>query len=199
VTELAPPPKSALFGRLLELARHRHAVWVLAFVAFADSSFLPVPPHALLIPMALAHPRLGIFYGAVATLASVLGGYLGYGIGYVLFDTVGRWVIDTYGYQSAFQQFQEGFAQYGIWIIIGKGLTPIPFKIVTIAAGAAHFPLWDLTWSSVISRGMQFFAIGLALKVAGPKIAPFIERRLFLLTGAALALIVLGFLILKWL
>jgi len=188
-----------IFQRLMTLARHRNAEMALAMVSFADSSFLPLPPHALLIPLVLAQPERALRLGLVCTLASVLGGYVGYAIGHVLYDTLGLWIIETYRYQEAFARFQDLFRQWGAWIIIGKGLTPIPFKIVTIAAGVASYDLLEFTWASIISRGGQFVAIALLVRRFGPVVEPILDRYMWQATGVGLALVIGGFWVLNYL
>ena len=128
-----------LYMRTLALAASPRALWWLAAVAFAESSFFPIPPDALLIPMALARPDRAWRFAAVCTVASVVGGALGYLIGYAVFDQLARPLIDFYGYSDRFAAFQDLYARYGLWVILIKGLTPIPYKIVTIASGAAKF------------------------------------------------------------
>ena len=182
-----------LYQRVMEFARHERAEWALAIVAFADSSFLPLPPHALLIPLLLAQPSRTWRLALICSAASVAGGYLGYGIGALLYETIGRWIIETYGYQSAFLHFQDLFQRWGAWIIVAKGLTPIPFKIVTIASGVAGFDLLDFTWSSIVSRTGQFLIIAAVLRRYGPLAEPYIERWLWQLGLAFIAVVVLGF------
>lgn len=181
-----------LYQRVMSLARHDRAQLALAIVAFADSSFLPLPPHALLIPLLLARPERAWRLALICSAASVAGGFLGYGIGSLLYDTIGRWIIVTYGYQSAFQHFHELFQRWGAWIIVAKGLTPIPFKIVTIASGVAGFDLFDFTWSSAISRAGQFLMIAAVVRRFGPRAEPYIERWLWQIGLAFVAVVVLG-------
>src|SRR3954447_22814763 len=126
------------YQRLLALAASRNAPWWLALVAFAEASFFPIPPDVMLIPMALARPRLAFRFAALCTLASVAGGAFGYLIGYAVFDQVARPILSLYGYGPAYAAFAARFQDYGVWIVLIKGLTPIPYKIVTIAAGAAR-------------------------------------------------------------
>ena len=130
-----------LYSRTLALAASRHAMWTMAAISFAESSFLPLPPDFLLIPMTLAQPRRVWFIAAVCTIASVLGGFVGYAIGYFLFDAIGRPVLEFYHAMDKYEALKGGFAQWGAWIIILKGLTPIPFKLVTITSGVAKFDL----------------------------------------------------------
>ncbi len=186
------------YNSIIGLAERRHALWWLFGIAFAEASFFPVPPDALMIPMALAQPKKSWRFALVATLGSVLGGALGYYIGYALFDELAQPLINFYHYHAAFAAFQAKFAQYGVWIILIKGLTPIPYKIVTIAAGAAdfNFPLFIL--ASVVTRGARFFLEAALLRRFGEPARRFIEERLGLVTGVVAAAIIGGFLILRF-
>jgi membrane protein YqaA with SNARE-associated domain len=186
-----------LYARTLALAASPRATWWLAMVAFAEASCFPIPPDALLIPMALARPREAWRFAAICTVASVLGGALGYYIGYAVFDQLARPLIRLYGYSDRFAAFQALYAQYGLWVILIKGLTPIPYKIVTIASGAAHFDFWVFMAASIATRGLRFFMVAALLRVFGTPMRDFIERRLALVTGALAAGVVGGFLLLK--
>ncbi len=186
-----------LYGRVMVLASSPNAAWWLAVIAFAEASFFPVPPDALLVPMALARPRAAWRYAAICTLASVVGGALGYMIGFALFDQLAQPILRMYGYGAAYAAFQAKFQEYGLWIIMIKGLTPIPYKIVTIAAGAARF---DFIWfmvASVLTRGARFFIVATLLHFFGDSVRLFIERRLTLVTSLFAIGIVGGFLALK--
>ncbi len=188
-----------LYQRVLALAASRHAVWWLAAVSFAESSFFPVPPDALLIPMALARPGMAWRLATICTAASVAGGALGYYIGFALFDQLAQPLLHAYHYDAAFARFQATYAQWGLWIILIKGLTPIPYKIVTIASGAAHFDFWLFMAASLVTRGARFFLVATLLRFFGDQVRDFIERRLTLVTTAVAAGIVGGFLVLRFL
>ena len=174
-----------------------NALRTLAAVAFAESSFFPIPPDAMIIPMVLARPERAWRIALVATVGSVVGGIAGYAIGYYFFATIGLKLIDLYGLQTGFEQFRSAYAQYGLWIILIKGLTPIPYKLVTIASGAAAFNFWIFVAASIVTRGARFFLVSALLKAFGPPIRDFIERRLTLVTGLLAAGIVGGFVALK--
>ena len=189
----------SLYSRALALAASRHAMWVIAAISFAESSFFPLPPDILLIPMILAQPRAAWRLAALCTLASVAGGLLGYAIGYFLFDAVGRPVLEFYHAMDKYEALKAGFAQWGAWIIILKGLTPIPFKLVTIASGVAEFNLLSFTLASLVSRSLRFFLLAALLWRFGEPVRDFIERRLMLVTSAAAAALVGGFLVLRYL
>lgn len=187
------------YARVMALAASPNAAWWLALIAFAESSFFPIPPDALLVPMALAKPRSAWRYAAVCTVASVAGGALGYLIGFAVFDQLARPILGLYGYGSAYAAFQAKFGEYGLWIVLVKGLTPIPYKIVTIAAGAAHFDFWMFMAASALTRGARFFLVATLLHFFGDAVRDFIERRLTLVTSAVAVGVVGGFLALKFL
>jgi membrane protein YqaA with SNARE-associated domain len=180
------------------LAHQRYAAWALFAVSFAESSFFPLPPDAMLIPMVLADRRKAWFYAGVATVASVLGGLLGYWIGHALYESVGKPIIDFYGLGPRMQTYIDGFNHYGLWIILIKGLTPIPYKLVTIASGIAGFALVPFILASIVTRGIRFFLVAGLLYRYGEPIRDFLERRLTLVTTAFLILVVLGFVVLKY-
>jgi membrane protein YqaA with SNARE-associated domain len=188
-----------LYSRTLAIAAHRHAMAAMALISFAESSFLPLPPDVLLIPMTLAQPRRAWLIATVCTISSVLGGYVGYAIGFFLFDTIGLRVLDFYHLMDKYEAFKAAFAQWGAWIIIIKGMTPIPFKLVTIASGAAQFNLSTFTLASLVSRGLRFFVLAALLWRYGEPIRDFIERRLMLVTSLVAALLVGGVMVLRYL
>lgn len=188
-----------LYARVLALAASRHAPWWLAAVAFAESSFFPVPPDVLLIPMALARPQRAWRLALICTVASVIGGAFGYLIGYALFDQLARPLLHAYHYDAAFGRFQETYARWGLWVILVKGLTPIPYKIVTIASGAARFNFLVFMAASAVTRGLRFFLVAALIRRFGPPVRDFIERRLTLVMSAVAVGIVGGFLVLRFL
>jgi membrane protein YqaA with SNARE-associated domain len=185
------------YTRVMALAASRNATWWLALIAFAEASFFPIPPDALLVPMALAQPRSAWRYATICTAASVAGGALGYFIGFAVFDQVAKPILNIYGYGPAFAAFQAKFQEYGLWIILIKGLTPIPYKIVTISAGAARFDFALFMMASVVTRGMRFYLLATLLHFFGDAVRDFIERRLALVTSAVALGIVGGFVALK--
>ncbi|MEO5373359.1 MAG: DedA family protein [Alphaproteobacteria bacterium] len=185
------------YDRTMKLAAHRHALWWLSVVSFVESSVFPIPPDVLLIPMTLADRRRAWWYAAVCTVSSVVGGFLGYAIGYWLFETVGRAIIDFYHLQTKFAAFQETFNHYGGWIVLAKGMTPIPYKLITITAGVTKLDLVVFTLASLGSRAIRFFLVAGLLWWFGDPIREFIERRLALVTTLFLVFLVGGFLILK--
>jgi membrane protein YqaA with SNARE-associated domain len=186
-----------LYTRVMALAASPNAARWLALIAFAEASFFPIPPDALLVPMALARPRAAWRFAAVCTVASVAGGALGYLIGFAVFDQVARPILNLYGYGAAYAAFQAKFQEYGLWIVLIKGLTPIPYKIVTIAAGAARFDFWVFMMASVLTRGARFFLVATLLHFFGDAVRHFIEKRLTLVTSALAVGVVGGFVALR--
>ncbi len=186
-----------LYNRVLALSAHPRAPTWLGVVSFAESSFFPIPPDAMLVPMCLARPQRALHYAAICTLTSVLGGMLGYAIGFWLWDLIAEPVVKAYGYADAKLRFDEWMKTWGVWVILIKGLTPIPYKIVTIASGAAHFDFLTFLLASIVTRGARFFVLALLLRRFGEPIREFIEKRLTLITSVAAAGIIGGFLVLK--
>ena len=186
-----------LYDRVIALSGHRRAGLWLALVSFAESSFFPIPPDVLLVPMVLARPDRAWRLAFVCTVASVAGGALGYLIGYALFDVLAAPILRAYHYQDAFAAFQATYARWGLWVILVKGLTPIPYKIVTIASGAAKFDFAVFMLASLATRGARFFLVAALLRAYGEPVRGFIERRLTLVTTLVLAAIVAGFVLLK--
>lgn len=184
-----------MYDKTIALASKPHAMWAMGAVSFTESSFFPIPPDALLIPMVLARPDRGWTIAFVCTSASVLGGMLGYAIGYFLFQTLGTWLIDLYGLQEGAQQFKAAYDKWGLWIILIKGLTPIPYKLVTIASGAAQFDFLVFVLASIATRGVRFYAEVALLKVFGPTIRTFVEKYLTLVTTAFVVILVGGFIV----
>jgi membrane protein YqaA with SNARE-associated domain len=183
----------SLYDRTVQLANHPSALWVLAVVAFTESSFFPIPPDVMLIPMVLANPRKAWLFAGVCTVASVAGGFFGYAIGYFFFETAGKWVIDAYGLQAAFENFKELFNEWGLWATVIGGLTPVPYKLVTIASGAAHFDLLTFGLASLATRGGRFFVVAALLYFIGDPIRLFVEKHLTLVTTAFVAILLAGF------
>jgi len=188
-----------LYDWVMRLAQHRYAIPFMGVVSFAESSFFPIPPDVMLVPMVLANRTKAFTIAAVCTVSSVLGGLLGYAIGYYFFETIGAWVVKTYGLQAGLESFRHGFAEYGTWIILIKGLTPIPYKLVTIASGAAHFDLFTFVWASIVTRGARFFIVAALLWKYGEPIRAFIEERLTLVTWLFLIALVGGFIVVRYL
>jgi len=187
------------YDRVMRLSAGPHALTALAVISFAESSIFPIPPDVLMIPMILAAPERAWWIAAVATLASVLGGFLGYGIGYFAFETIGEPVLQFYGATDRYRELQDLYEQWGAWLIIIKGATPIPYKLVTIASGAFQFDLATFAGASVVSRGLRFFLLAALLWQFGQPIKEFVENRLILVTSVFAALLVGGFIVLRYL
>ena len=187
-----------LYDWTVALAAGPNAPYALAAVSFAESSFFPIPPDVLLVPMALANPRKAWLYAGICTLFSVLGGMLGYAIGALLYDSVGKWLVELYGYSGRMDQFRALYQQYGAWIILIKGLTPIPYKLVTIASGLAGYNFFWFVLLSAITRGIRFFFEAGLLNLFGDPIRRFIENNLALVAGLVVAGIVGGFVVVEY-
>ena len=185
------------YDRVLALSASPNAPWWLAAISFAEASFFPIPPDILLIPMALTRPQRAWLLAAVCTIASVMGGALGYYIGYALFVQVAQPILATYGYAAKFAAFQSTFAEYGVEIILLKGLLPIPYKIITIACGAAAFSFPKFMAASLVTRGARFFLVAGLIRWFGEPVREFIEKRLAMVSLVAAAGIIGGFLALK--
>lgn len=182
----------------MALAESPKALWAMAAVSFTESSFFPIPPDPMLVPMVLANRRRAFLIATVCTVASVLGGILGYYIGYALED-LGVWILSLYGENDGMAKFQAWFAEWGLWIILVKGLTPIPYKFVTIMSGMAAFDLKVFIIASVVTRGARFFLVATLLYFFGEPIRAFIEKRLTLVTTLFFVVLVGGFVALRYL
>ncbi len=191
-------PMRAMYDWVMRHAAGPHAFWFLGAIAFAESSFFPIPPDVMLVPMTLANRHRAFLLAGWCTLMSVLGGILGYAIGSLLYDSVGHWLIQVYGYGDKLEEFRHLYAQWGAWIILIKGMTPIPYKLVTIASGFAgyNFPLFVLL--SAITRGARFLIVAALLYWFGEPVREFIEKRLELVMLGFLVLIVGGFVIARY-
>ncbi len=187
-----------LYDWVIGLAGHRHALPALALVSFAESSVFPVPPDVLLLPMVLARPKRAWVVALVCTLASVAGGVAGYAIGALLFEAVGRPILDFYGYAAQFERFSAQYNAYGAWIVFGAGFTPIPYKVFTIASGVTGLDPVVFMVASVLSRGARFFLIAALLWKFGTPIRAFIDRYLPLLATAFFLLLLGGFIALRY-
>ena len=185
----------SLYARVKALARSPYAEVALAAIAFAESSLFPIPPDVLLAPMALAEPRRAWRYALIATIASVLGGMLGYAIGAALYDSVGQWLVNFYGYGAKMDALKRTYAEWGWLVILLKGLTPIPYKLVTITSGLLgyNFPLFVAL--SVVTRGARFFLVAGALNWFGEPLREAMEKNFAAVVGAFVGLVVLGFVI----
>jgi membrane protein YqaA with SNARE-associated domain len=182
-----------LYRWTLSLAESPRAPWALAGVSFAESSFFPVPPDVILVPMALAKPQAAWRYAAICTVASVLGGIVGYLIGALLFDTVGQWLIGIYGLGGKMEDARRLYDQYGAWFILIKGVTPIPYKLVTIVSGLLHYNFALFVLLSLITRGARFFLLAALLNRFGDQARALLDRHFGLFMVLIVVFIVLGF------
>ncbi|WP_439562342.1 YqaA family protein [Roseinatronobacter sp.] len=189
----------SLYDWTLSLARHPHALWALALVAFVESSVFPIPPDVLMIAMIVARPSRAFVIAGVATVASVAGGMAGYFIGYGAFETLGRPVLEFYGKDAYFEQFQERYNEWGAWAVLIAGVTPFPYKVITILSGATGLSLPVFIVASVIARAIRFFIVAALLWKFGTPIRDFIERRLGLMFTLFMALLLGGFLAVRYL
>ena len=198
ITNLKRLSPGNLYKTVQDAAHKPKAMWICCLISFCESSFFPIPPDVMMIPMILAHRAIAFRLALYTTISSVLGGFLGYYIGYALFDTVGQWIVETYNLHSALLKFQDDFAKYGFWIIALKGLTPIPFKLVTIASGIARFNLLEFTAAAVIARAFRFTLLSFLLWWLGPMAKPFLEKHMKWVMVLTMLGIVLGFIIVKY-
>ena len=189
----------ALYAWTLRQAASPHALWILAAVAFIESSVFPIPPDILLIPMVIAMRDRAWLIAAICMVASVLGGMAGYGIGFFLYESVGQAILEFYGKLEKFESFQALYNEWGAWIVMMGGLTPFPYKVITIASGVTGLNIVTFTIFSIIARGMRFFLIAWLLWKFGAPIKLFIEKYLGLLTIVFFVLLVGGFALLKFL
>ena len=187
-----------MYDWMMRLASHRGAPQALFWVSFVESSVFPIPPDVMLVPMVLAERRKAWVYATIATVGSVLGGIAGYAIGYFFFEAVGQPILRFYGKAEAFGQFTQWFNDYGVWILIAKGWTPFPYKVLTIAAGVAKMNLVSFMIASIIARAMRFYLVAGLLFWFGAPIREFIERRLTLITTAFVVALIGGFLAIKY-
>jgi len=188
-----------LYDWTITLAEHPKALWALAIIAFVESSVFPIPPDILMIPMIIAAPRRAFLIAGVAMVSSVLGGMLGYYIGWGLFDTVGRPVLEFYGKTHAVEEFNARFNEWGAWAVLVAGVTPFPYKVITIMSGWTGLSLPVFIVSSIVARGARFFIVAALLWKFGPPIRDFIEKRLGLMFTIFCMLLIGGFAAIKYL
>jgi membrane protein YqaA with SNARE-associated domain len=188
-----------LYDWTLSLAARPSAPYALAAVSFSESSFFPVPPDVMLVPMMLARPDKAWFYATICTISSVLGGILGYMIGLVLYDSIGAWLFQLYGLAEGAETFRHAYAEYGHWVILLKGLTPIPYKLVTITSGFANYHLGWFILLSILTRGARFFLVALLMSQFGPRIKSIIDNNFNAVAAGAIVAIVGGFVAFRYL
>lgn len=187
-----------LYDTTMTLAAHRHAVWILMVVAFAESSFFPIPPDVLLLPMILAARDQAWKLALLCTIASVLGGLAGYGIGYGLFEVVALPILEMYHALDKFEQVKQLYNENGVLIVFSAGFSPIPYKLFTIASGVTQMDITSFMGASFVGRGVRFFLIAALLWRFGQPIRIFVERHLAVVSMAAVALLIAGFVVIKY-
>ncbi|MEM8581280.1 MAG: YqaA family protein [Pseudomonadota bacterium] len=188
-----------LYDWVIGLAEHPNALWALAFIAFVESSVFPIPPDVLMIPMIIAAPHRAFLIAGIATVFSVLGGLFGYWIGAALFEEVGRPVLEFYGKDAYFGDFADRYNEWGAWAVLIAGVTPFPYKVITILSGATGLSLPVFMLASVVARGLRFFLVAGLLWKFGPPIRDFIERRLGLMFTLFMVLLIGGFVAIRYL
>ena len=188
-----------LYNWTMGLAGHRHAIWALALVAFIESSVFPIPPDVLMIPMILAQRHRAFLIAGVATVASVLGGLAGYAIGHFAFEEIGQPILTAMGKADAMAEFNTRFNNFGFWPVLIAGITPFPYKVITIMSGWTGLPLMTFIVTSIIARGFRFFVVAALLRAFGAPIRDFIERRLGLMFTLFVVLLLGGFLLVRYL
>jgi membrane protein YqaA with SNARE-associated domain len=184
-----------LYDWTMRMASHPKAPHALFAVSFAESSFFPIPPDIMLLPMSLARPKKAWWFATVCTISSVAGGVVGYAIGALLYDSVGHWLITVYGLSDKVETFRTSYAEWGAVIILLKGLTPIPYKLVTITSGFAGYNIWLFILCSIVARGGRFFVVAVLLNRYGDLIRNELEKRLGLWVAIGAVVLVLGFVI----
>jgi membrane protein YqaA with SNARE-associated domain len=188
-----------LYDWTMSLAESRHALWALFIIAFIESSFFPIPPDVLMIPMIIAMPTRAFYIAAVATVGSVLGGLFGYYIGFALFETIGQPIFDFYGKAEYVEEFKQSYNEIGVWAVLAAGVTPFPFKVITIMSGATQLNLFAFVASAIVARALRFFIVATLLWKFGPPIRDFIEKRLGLVFTVFCVLLIGGFFLVRYL
>lgn len=188
-----------IYDWIMGLAASDRAPAALFWVSFVESSFFPIPPDVMLIPMVIAQRVKAWWYATIATIGSVIGGAFGYAIGYFAFESVGKPILELYGKSESFGEFTQWFNEWGVWILIAKGWTPFPYKVLTITAGVTHMPFLEFMLASVVARAMRFYLVAGLLYFFGEPIRDFIEKRLTLVTSVFVVLLVGGFVAVRYL
>lgn len=188
-----------LYDWTLSLAAHPNALWALAVVSFMESSFFPIPPDILMIPLIIARPDRAFVIAAVTTISSVLGGILGYYIGWGLYESIGLPVLQFYGQDQAFENFAATYNEWGVWMVVMAGVTPFPYKVITILSGMTAMPFAAFVLASIAARAMRFFAVAILLYYFGAPIRVFIEKRLGLTFSLFAILLLGGFAVVRYL
>ena len=182
-----------IYDWFIAAADKPYALWIMAGVSFAESSFFPIPPDVMLLPMSLARPKRAWFFAAICTVSSVAGGLVGYAIGALLYDSIGQWLMHIYNLTDKVETFRQSYAEWGAVIILLKGLTPIPYKLVTITSGFAGYNIWLFILCSIVARGGRFFVLAVLLNRYGDVIRADLEKRLGLRVVIGTVVLVGGF------
>ncbi|MDQ2092727.1 YqaA family protein [Rhodalgimonas zhirmunskyi] len=188
----------SLYDWTMRLADHPRALWALAMVAFIESSFFPIPPDIIMIPMILAQPRRAWLIATVALVASVLGGLFGYAIGAFAFEAIGQPILSSMGKADAMEAFNTRFNDFGFWAVLIAGMTPFPYKVITIMSGWTGMPLLTFMATSVLARGLRFFIVAALLRAFGAPARAFIEKRLGLMFVLFVLILLAGFYVVKY-
>jgi membrane protein YqaA with SNARE-associated domain len=188
-----------LYDWTMRMADHPRALWVLAIISFVESSVFPIPPDVLMIPLILAAPHRAWLIALIAMVSSVLGGMLGYAIGYFAFDQIGQPILESLGKGDAMSEFNTKFNDFGFWAVLGAGITPFPYKVITIMSGWTGMPVATFVATSILARGLRFFIVAALLWKFGAPIREFIEKRLGLVFTVFLVLLFGGFLLTRYL
>ncbi len=188
----------ALYDWTMNLAAHPRAIWALAFIAFIEASVFPIPPDVLMIPLILAQPKRAWLIATVALVASVAGGLLGYTIGAFFYESIGAPILESLGKEHAVIEFNDRFNDFGFWAVLGAGVTPFPFKVITILSGWTAMPIWIFISTAIIARALRFYIVAALLWKFGEPIRDFIEKRLGLMFILFVALLVGGFYLVKY-
>ena len=189
---------NSVYNRMMRASRSKYALYVLAVISFVESSFFPIPPDILLIPMVLAARQRAWLIAGVCTVASVMGGWFGYAIGMFLYDVVALPILEFYGYVAKFDEFRQYYNDWGAWIVFGAGITPFPYKVITIASGVSGLDIWTFSIASILARGFRFFLIAALLWKYGKKMENFIVKNLGWLSILFFVLLFSGFVLIKY-
>ena len=188
-----------LYDWTLRMADHHNALWALAVISFIEASVFPIPPDLLMIPMIIARPQRAWLIAMVATVSSVLGGLLGYAIGALAFETLGQPILSAMGKADAMAEFNQTFVDAGFWAVLGAGVTPFPFKVITIMSGWTGMPLLTFVVTSILARGLRFFVVAGLLWYFGAPVRTFIEKRLGLVFTVFFIVLIAGFVLIRYL
>lgn len=186
-----------LYDRVIKWSRHRHAPRYLALLSFTEASFFPIPPDVMLAPMVLASRERAWYLAGVTTIASILGGLLGYVIGWVLFDQIGQPIVELYHAEDKFEMIKDWFDRYGVWVVFVAGFSPIPYKLFTVTSGLMAMSLAPFILASAVGRGARFFLVAGLIHWGGEPFAAFIEKRINVIGWSVVAAVIVLLLALR--